>query len=56
LTRPRTAGPTYTNAEKTAAKVELNAAEGVTRGRIIAEAAIRNNPFDWLVVVERVEQ
>ena len=46
----------YTNAEKTAAKVELDTAEGVTHGRIIADAAIKENPFDWLVVVQKVEK
>jgi hypothetical protein len=46
----------YTNAKKTVAKVELDTAEGVTHGRIIADAAIKENPFDWLVVVEKVEE
>lgn len=46
----------YTNTEKTAAKIELDTAEGVTHGRIIADAAIKENPFDWLVVVEKAEE
>lgn len=44
---------TYTNAAKMAAKVELDAAKGVSRGRVIVKATIEDNPFDWLVVIER---
>ncbi len=44
---------TYTNPAKTAAKVELDAAEGVIRGRAIAKTTIKDDPFDWLVVVEQ---